>query len=410
MATKVGVGRSSGGEAFAAGATAAQKALAEAGTTDCQFVIVFSTVEYDQERLLAGVRSVTGEAPLAGCSAEGIITHEGPEGETVFTNTGPVKGTNTVGVLVFSSDEISFTHCCATGMKENSLQAGAEIGKRIRNAGVERPLVLMTFIDGLTSNVKDFFTGLESVVKEPLLYCGPLGGDNFILGRAYQYYNDRVLSDGASCVLVSGSLDIDIAVSHGCVPIGTEKTITKARGNTVCEIDHMTTWSFFKQYLDEKWTKFTREIRTFLDFGIKLPDHLATEYDRYIIRAPVSQNPDDSMNFATEIPEGTKIQVIRRDPDKTSHQAKAMAERLKARLKDSEIIAVLHVDCAARGRMFFGEEVKAKGIDVLQAPFGKDVPWLGMYACGEIAPVKGVNYYHNQTAVICVLSRKKAGV
>jgi hypothetical protein len=188
---------------------------------------------------------------------------------------------------------------------------------------------------------------------------------------------------------------------------GPEKTITRARGNTVCEVDGMTTWAFFKQYLAERWTEFTREIRTFLDFGVKLPDHLATEYDRYIIRAPVSQNPDDSMNFATEIPEGAKIQVIRRDPEKTSHGAATMSRRLKTHLADREVIAVLHVDCAARGRMFFGDEVKALGIDVLQEPFGKQVPWLGMYACGEIAPVKGVNYYHNQTACLCVISRKK---
>ena len=406
MATNVGVGRSIGGEAFEAGMAAAREALRQAGVEQCDFVQVFSTVEYDQERLVAGVRSVTGGASLAGCSAEGIITQDGPEGETVFTHAGPVKGRNTIGVMVVSSDEITFTPFCATGLNEHSLQAGAEIGRGVKNANASHPLVLWTFTDGLTCNAKDFYTGLDSVITEPLPYCGALGGDNFILGRAYQYCNDKVLSDSAVCVLVSGSLDIDIAVSHGCVPIGTEKTITKARGNTVCEIDGMSAWAFFKQYLDDRWTAFTREIRTFLDFGIKLPDHLATAYDRYIIRAPVSQNPDDSMNFATEIPEGTKIQVIRRDPDKTSSGAHVMAERLKARLKEKEIIAVLHVDCAARGRMFFGDEVKAKGIDVLQEPFGKDVPWLGMYACGEIAPIKGAHYLHNQTAVICVISRK----
>jgi hypothetical protein len=196
---------------------------------------------------------------------------------------------------------------------------------------------------------------------------------------------------------------MELGVTHGCVPIGLEKTITKAGGNTVYTIEHQTAWDFFRQYLDKKWTKFTKEIRTFLDFAVKLPDDLATEYDQYIIRAPMGQNPDDSMNFATEIPEGTKVQVIRRDADKISHGAGAMARRIKERLGGRAPLFVLHVDCAARGRMFFGEAVKEKGIDPMQDVLGKDVPWLGLFACGEIAPIKGVNYYHNQTAALCVL-------
>jgi hypothetical protein len=405
MPTRVGVGRSQVPDAFEAGAAAARAALDRAGAQRCDFVLLFATVGFDQERLLAGVRSETGSATLAGCSAEGIITQDGPAGETVFTNEGPCQGTDTVAVTVWATDELTFDLYSAQGMREQSLQTGAEIGRGVRNRRVERPLLLWMFVDGLTSNVKDFFTGLESVIRDPYLYVGALGGDNFILGRAFQYANDRVLSDGAVCVLVSGDLSVDVGVTHGCVPIGTEKRITKARANTVFEIDRMTAWSFFKQYLDDKWTKFTREIRTFLDFGIKLPDHLATEYDRYLIRAPMSQNADDSLNFATEIPEGTMVQVIRRDADKTSQGARAMAGRMRDALSGREIVAVLHIDCAARGRMFFGEEVKAKGIDVLQDTLGKDLPWCGVYACGEIAPIKGVNYYHNQTAVLCVLYR-----
>jgi hypothetical protein len=403
MPTRVGVGRSLATESSAAGAEAAAAALSSAGLKACDFAFMFATVEHDMAELLRGVRSVTGDAPLTGSSAEGVITQDGPAGEVMFALSGPKKGEPAVGVMVFASDEIRFRNYFASGLKENSRKAGEEIGRRVAGDAREDDLVLWMFLDRLKVNVKEFFTGVEAAAGRQLPFCGGLSGDNFILGNNFQFHNDRVASDSAACALLSGRRAVELGVSHGCLPLGLEKTITRAQGKTVYEIDGVPAWNFFKQYLDEKWTRFTREITTFLDFGIRLPDELATDYDRYIIRAPVSQNPDGSLNFATEMPEGTKLQVVRRDADKTSLGAKALAERIKSALGGRAPLAMLHIDCAARGKMFFGEEAKEKGIDVMQDVLGKRVPWLGVYTCGEIAPIKSVNYLHNQTVVLCAL-------
>jgi hypothetical protein len=405
MPTKVGVGRSDAPDAFQSGAAAARAALAQAGLESCDFVFMFATIGYDQQELLRGVRSVTLTAPLAGCSGEGVITQAGPEGETTFGLSGPKAGTSVVGVMVIASDEIRLRTASGIGVKSDSRQVAESIGKSLYANRPDDAFLLWMFVDGLNSNVKKFMDGLDASIGGPLPYVGGSSGEDFIQGQTYQYCDDRVLQDGAVCVLASGDLKFEMAVSHGCVPIGLEKTITRAKDNTVYTIENETAWGFFKQYLDEKWTKFTREIRTFLDFGIKLPDDLATDYDRYIIRAPFGQNADDSLNFATEMPAGTKVQVIRRDAEKISQGSKKMAERIKAKLGDKKPIAVVHIDCAARGKMFFGEDVKEKEIDVMQDVFGKDVPWIGLFACGEIAPIKNINYYHNQTAILCVLYR-----
>jgi hypothetical protein len=60
-------------------------------------------------------------------------------------------------------------------------------------------------------------------------------------------------------------MKVEIGVSYGCLPLGLEKTITRARGKTVYQIDGQPVWDFFKQYLDEKSTKFSHELDTFLD-------------------------------------------------------------------------------------------------------------------------------------------------
>jgi hypothetical protein len=403
MATKVGVGESKKKDSFEAGSEAARSALNRAEIEKCDFVFLYATVGYDQLELLKGVRSVTGNATLSGCSGEGVITQAGPEGEIVFTQSGTKKGINAVGVMVISSDEIVFNNFVGYELKKDSKKAGEEIGEKIANAKIEEPLLLMMFLDGLTVNVKEFFLGIDTFIQKPLKFCGGLAADDFAYRNTYQYYNDQVLSDAASCVLISGNVKIELGVSHGCFPIGLEKTITKSKSNTVYDVDRKPVWDFYKQYLDPEMKEFNNEINTFLDLGEKLPDELATEYDKYIIRAPVSQNPDGSLNFATEIPEGTNVQLIRRDADKISMNAKRMAERIKAELREKKPIAILHVDCCARGKMFFGGDAKEKGIDVMQDVFGKDVPWLGFYSYGEISPIRNENYYHNQTAVLCLI-------
>lgn len=403
METKVGVGESKKTDSFEAGSEAAQTALSRAGLARCDFVFLHATVGYDQQALLNGVRSVTGEAPLSGCSGEGIITQAGPEGEMVFTLSGMKKGSDAVGVMVIASDEFRLNNYVSVGLKKDSNKAGKEIGKKIIKDDINKPLLLMMFLDGLSVNVKDFFSGISAMVQRPLKFCGGLAADDFTYGKTYQYYNDQVLSDAASCVLISGGIKIELDVSHGCFPIGLEKTITKSKSVTVYEVDYRPVWDFFKQYLGPDMKAFNNEINTFLDLGIKLPEELATEYDQFIVRAPVSQNPDGSLNFATEIEEGTPVQFIRRDADKISANAKIMAERIKTRLGEKKPIAVLHVDCCARGKMFFGGDAKEKGIDVIQDVLGKDIPWLGFYSYGEIAPISNENYYHNQTAVLCVI-------
>ena len=74
---KTGVGRSNNSGAAIAGVEATRQALDQSGGK-ADLIVVFSTVAYNQEEMLKGVRSVSGQIPLVGCSDSGEITTEGP--------------------------------------------------------------------------------------------------------------------------------------------------------------------------------------------------------------------------------------------------------------------------------------------------------------------------------------------
>lgn len=404
MSSNVGVGKSNESDSFSAGRAAAQMALEQAGVSRCDFVFLFATVGYDQEQLLRGVKSVTGDAPMSGCSGEGVITQDGPEGEVMFALSGSDQETEVAGVMVFASDRIKFYNYLATGLKKDSYQAGVELGKTINDGQGRDARFLCMFPDGYSVNIYRLFEGIDSVLEKPLKFTGGFPGHNLSFSRTtYQYHDYQVVTDAVPCVALCGVFDFEIGVNHGCIPIGLEKTITKAQTNTVYNIEDKSAWSFFQEYLGNDIKQLNSENSPSVSLGVRCHDDVSGEYDHYIVRAPFIQNPDGSILFAAEMKEGTSVRVVRRDEDKISQGAASLAERIKTKLDGKRPVAVLHFDCAGRGKMFFGKDVKPRVIDVLQDVLGKDIPWLGFFSFGEIAPVNGVNHFHNQTVALCVI-------
>jgi len=404
MTIKVGVGKSNVKNAIEAGQIAARQAMREADVITCSFVYLFATTGYDQHLLLEGVRSVTGDAPLSGCSSGGIITQEGPDGEIMFPLSGTATGSEAVGVMVLYSDDVTFSNGIQQGVQENPSAVGKKIAEDINAGCPEGTHFLQLFPDGFLTNVHALFTSLEQSLTSPLPFIGGASGHNLTQStRTYQYFNAEVHSNAVAYVWVSGEVNYLMEVSHGCVPIGLEKKITRSEGNTVFSIEDQPTWHFFQEYLGKDVKDLTSESSPSVSIGIRLPEELVGDYDEYIIRAPYLLNEDNSVVFADTIPEGTHIQLVRRDEDRITQSTARLAQRLKERLQGKKPLAILQFDCAGRGKMFFGDQVKEKGIDVIQDVLGKDIPWLGFYCFGEIAPIRNHNYYHNHTVALCVL-------
>jgi len=394
MATKIGVGESKNINSFEAGKEAAKTAIEKAQISKCDFVITFATVGYDQKELINGIRLVTGNAPLAGSSGDGLITQSGPNEE--------IYG---VTVMAISSDEIKFQNAVVSGLKENSKKAGIEIAKQLNVSFPKNPITLMLFPDCLTVNTSELFEGIEKNIKKPLPFIGGTSFDNWQFKKTYQYFNGEVLSNSVVAVLVSGEAKYLIKVNHGCEPLGIERIVTKAKKNVIYEIDNKSAWEVFQEYIGpaEKETPFGKLI-AHLSFGIKLPKKFAQTYDEYVIRTPMGlDEKTGAITVSAEIPKGTVIQLVRRDNEKIFRGVKQIAAEVKKELEGKKIIAAFQFDCAGRGGAVLGPQVKEIGIDPLQNTLGKDIPWIGFYTGGEIAPIKGKNFFHNYTVILVVL-------
>jgi hypothetical protein len=395
MTTKAGVGISYHHNPSIAGHEAAEQALEKAGLDRPDFIFMFASVGYDQHSLLRAVRETTGGAPLTGCSAEGTIGADDAD-ESNFS----------VVVTAISSDELQWRNGMATGLRADSCAVGQQVAQNLQSDLSSAAMGLFVFPDALAVNFDRFVSGLEVNLSTDrfLPLWGGAAGDNFARRQTYQYYDDDVVSDGVAYALLSGEAQAAWAISHGCIPIGNERIVTRCQGNIIQEIDGKPILEVIKEYIPDpdlvnNWYRYALT----LALCFKAPEYF--EGEEYIVQGIPRINEDDgSVTIQTEVSEGTSVWFSSRDKEKLATGLDRMAAQIKHQLGGAQPKLVFQFDCASRGKMMFRDQEKTQLLGQFRQSVGPDAPWVGFYTYGEIGPVAGHNLRHIYTAVVLALS------
>ena len=398
MATTAGVGTSHHHNPNVAGREAAEQALKEAGLDRPDFVFVFASIGYDQQSLLRAVREATGRASLSGCSAEGTINGDEAD-ESNFS----------VVVTAISSDELQWTNGLAKGLSGDSRTVGQRVAQELFPHLSSETIGLFVFPDGLNLTLYSFFAGLEeNLPSERFLpmWGGGVGNNLNLREPAYQYCDDEAVSNGVSYALLSGEAQVSWAISHGMVPIGGKRKVTRSQGNIIYEFDGKPAIEMLKEYLPEHALI---EDRNWMDYAISLalifeaPNYM--EDEEYVVRGvPGIRMADGSITVQTEVPEGTSIWFSSRDKEKISTRFDQMAGQIKDQLGDEKPKLVFQFECSTRGKLQFREQKKQEIFRRFRQSVDPDVPWAGFYTIGEIGPVEEHNDHHLYTSVVLALN------
>jgi hypothetical protein len=398
MTTKAGVGTSHDHNPNVAGREAAGQALKKAGIVKPDFVFMFASISYDQHSLLRAVREATGGAPLTGCSAEGTI--DGYEAD---------ESNYSVLITAISSDELRWHNGLATGLRADSRAVGQQVAQELLPHLSNDTIGLFVFPDGLIDYLDNFFAGLDGDLPSErfLPLWGGGAGNNFNLEEpTYQYCDDEVVSDGVSYALLSGAAQASWAISHGMVPIGGERKVTRSQGNVIYEIDSKPAIEVLKEYLPEHALVEDRDWRPYaisLALIFEAPSYMKDE--EYVVRGvPAVRKADGSITVQTEVQEGTSIWFSSRDKEKISTRFDQMAGQIKEQLGDQKPKLVFQFECLTRGKMLFREQEKQELLRRFRQSVGPDVPWAGFYTIGEIGSVEEHNDRHLYTSVVLALS------
>ncbi|MBU4351327.1 FIST C-terminal domain-containing protein [Candidatus Parcubacteria bacterium] len=389
---KTAIGISDVKDPFEAGSSACQQALDKVGG-QAELVIVFASVSYDQEKMISGVRSVSKEVPLVGCSDSGEITTNGPTSEQV-------------AVMAINADNIDFVIGVGMGTDKDSHKAGVDAANQVKEKSTKELTLLMTFLDGLAENGAAVVRGLQEVLGKNLPIVGGSAGDDFLFKKTFQYYNDQIMTNAVIAIGFSGDFSFGVGVRHGWEPIGLPMKVTEAIGSRIIKVNDRPALSIYEDYFGKRAEELIREPIARMAYTYPLGMSVKGS-EELLIRDVVIANKEGEITCAAEIEQGAEIRLMLGEEERAIVAAQDAAKQALSQLNGVDPKAIFVFNCMAR-RKLLGANIK-KEIDAIQDVLGKEVAMIGFYTYGEVAPLAGelgpncFSVFHNETMTLMVL-------
>jgi len=355
-----------------------------------RLVLVYASVRYDLTELLAGVRSVTGSAPLAGFTSCGHFTEE--------SLTEPGEG---VIVLVLAGGEYRFAVASAVGMGADPEAVGTALARAAKAAvlrpdGDDHPYAAMLLLtDGLGGDQQAVLSGVYRVCGAAVPVVGGAAGDDRVMARTYVFHDDQVLTDAAVGVWISSPRPLTVSSAHGWVPVSLPLLVTRSEGLTVHEIGGRPAGEIFLELASGVSDRRIpppdlRDWQVSHALGLIEPD------GSHLIRG-VLPTAEGAITTFTPVPEYSAVQVMTADRGRLLSVVDGVVTSSLGYGDESVLLAF---DCIARWDLMGpdqAEEVRA----ITKAASG--IRCFGSYTYGEFARVRGIGGVHNATLTTIAL-------
>lgn len=403
---KAGVAFTDSQDSFKAGKHAAAEALLKIGQRG-GLVLSFCTSKHNYHDFFKGLRSETGDIPVVGGPAIGVITNDCLG-----------YGGYQAGVAVLP-DDLIFAVESVGGLDKDEEEAGLQLGRQIATKRNLKEKLALLFYDSIKSppppsphlNVSSYLLeGFEQGIgiNLPLIAGAGLIG-SYTFDRGKLFCGTKVAEQHAVVALLSGDCSVYTTIMHGCCPISDYHTITRVKGPVVYEIDGKPALDVIDNLLgNQEWQR--RLPLLLVTLGVNHGDKY-TSYDEknYVNRLVVGIIPEEKaiVLFESDFENGTEFQFMYRSTKLMEESAEKRSKEAMAYIqeKNQDPFFALYIDCAGRTSRFSGAEKEEASI--IQKNIGKNVPLLGFYSGVEIAPLMGKSCGLDWTGVLLILSRNK---
>jgi hypothetical protein len=188
----------------------------------------------------------------------------------------------------------------------------------------------------------------------------------------------------------------------GWKPMGTEKTVTKSKGNIVYAIEGVSPLEMTKKYSGiENLNKENKRIE--IEIAAAFPLQLQREHGAPVMRPGLRVNWEDgSFICSGSVPQGAKVRFSLPPDFDVIETVIKEAEKLKAdEMPDADALIVYN--CGGR-LLAFGPLI-SKEIEGIKNIW--DVPMAGMFSNGELARATGGNLEMHNLTTCCVVLKEK---
>jgi small ligand-binding sensory domain FIST len=389
---RAGAGQSSNPSTEQAAEQAAGAAMAQAGLSQADAVVVFFTAEHapNSQMLLSTLSRVTRSDRIVGSSGAGILT-----------GAGEIEGRHGVAVLVFSADEIQSRSFMHQPLRDHDEEVGAQIAQML---GTDQDSLLALFPDTYNGQPHRLLRSMEQKIGfVPVVGAG--SSENGTAQATYQICGEQCRSNSVAGLQLSGSFEAIIDITQGCQPITEPMVITKAEGNLIYEINDRPALEVFAKLLKGPLAEDLRRALMFIFVGLPAgQDQRTIGPGQYLVRNIIGLDPAKGIvGIADQVREGQTIIFTLRDGQRAREDLNQMLERQARKLEGRRPAFGFYFNCCARGNSLYG----MPGIDTayIQQALG-DFPLLGTFGGYELAPLGSKNHLFAYTGVLALITEE----
>jgi hypothetical protein len=383
-----------------AATTAAREILDAFGTEPPKLLLVYGTINHEQDQLLKTLRTSVGPKPLiVGCSAQGVVSN------SQLTEEG-----YGLGVMGFGGGDLKAAVGIERSVHELPREKGKSVAAQIKSKlGTEPSLICVHYDASRGVNTQEMLAGIGEVLSCPVVG----GGASLTWGlpvSTFQYLDTEALQGGIVAFGLSGPFDVELGVCDGTTPTGVHMTVTRTDGNRILEIDGRPAAQAFSEATGHLPGEQLRQDHLVswalaIERTVSWPSPSgATPRLVHMIRAAGAVDyQTGAVRVQAGFPEGTRVALHHRTKEAVLEGTKAMGQELVSRLAGRKPWAAMGFECRGRTVPFLGAAGTLAEHDLLYGLIGRDVPWIGMMAWGEIASLGSEPAFHNYTYPVALL-------
>jgi hypothetical protein len=368
------------------GLRAADEALAH---DDAKLLIVFCSVLHDVPDLVHQIHRRSGGVPLVGCTTAGEIATSAPAEASVV-------------VAALGGDGFTIQTAVATGASHDLRAAGAHVARCVPSPPDRPHRALMLLTDGLAGDQQEIVRGAYGVLGAGVPLVGGCAGDDLRMTETLQIHGDRVLTDSVVAAGIASDAPLGIGVQHGWRRVGDPMLVTASGANRVLTLDDRPALDVYLDHLgvqapdgvDAEWITHLA-----LTHPLGLGGRGGEDQVRFVAGADLR---DRSLSCIAEVPQGGLVWIMEGDATSVLAATDVACSDSLAALDGRPPLGMLAFDCIAR-RGVLGEHRVQAEIGRLAA-LAAGAPVAGFYTYGEIARVRGIRGFHNQTLVVLAIA------
>lgn len=411
-----------------------QKALDQAlaplaaGKDSMDLVLLYCSIKHDSQKVVAEVNRRLGSVPIMGCTTTGEMCPGGLlQGGMVLAGLSSDALTAAVGHGQGVYTDPAGAAQRALSMAQRELEPRSPVTARNR--------ICLVHTAGFTLDKpgveEDVLEALKAQLGEDWLIMGGSAGDDIRFIGNHQFAGRQVFDDAVVLSLITTDLEVAHAMEHGYVPTEQHFVATETAGNLVKSIDGRRALDFYADLLrvppsrlttglnllrmTDKVPKFLMSFSQkvgltpqkitdnipFFTYSVENPFGVKTDSGAYAVKVPKVITPEGFIEFQVRIPQGTPLQLMKLDRERTlDASARAIARVTESLGADPQLTLVY--ECGGRYMYLYRE------IDALMSRISASTssPLVGFFTSAEQGVMEGMACQtHNYSTSILALGR-----